>query len=139
MKKTMTLIELFNKKADGEDAPEKFIYDNYTFISNDIGQYVDEDGDSILDHICLDLSNLDDVIEIISDEEEFEDITELDVALLRQCDNWLRCPTNEVTKQDIELNPYIINNIRLGFQHKINQLIKNQKKIIERINNEQKN
>ena len=70
---------------------------------------------------------------------EFEDIEEVDVALLGQCDNWLRCPTNEVTKQDIELNPYIINNIRentLEFQHRINDLIKNQKKIIERLKDE---
>ena len=76
-------------------------------------------------------------VEILED--KFEDIEEMDVALLGQCDNWLRCPTNEVTKQDIELNPYIINNIRentLEFQHRINDLIKNQKKIIERLKDE---
>lgn len=78
-------------------------------------------------------------ITILDEEDEFEDIELLDVALLGQCDNWLRCPTNEVTKQDIELNPYIINNIRgntLEFQHKINDLIKNQKKIIDKLNKE---
>ena len=37
--------------------------------------------------------------------EEDKKIEKLDVALLSQCDNWLRCPTNDVTKQDIELNP----------------------------------
>lgn len=82
---------------------------------------------------------LNDEVEILDEEDEFEDIEWLDVALLGQCDNWLRCPTNEVTKQDIELNPYIINNIRentLEFQHKINELIKNQKKIIERLKDE---
>jgi len=58
--------------------------------------------------------------------EEPKKIEKLDVALLGQCDNWLRCPTNKVTKQDIELNPYIIDNIRentLYFQRKINELI----------------
>lgn len=62
-------------------------------------------------------------VEII---EEPKKIEKLDVALLGQCDNWLRCPTNKVTKQDVELNPYIINNIRentLYFQRKINELI----------------
>lgn len=58
--------------------------------------------------------------------EEPKKIEKLDVALLGQCDNWLRCPTNKVTKQDVELNPYIIDNIRentLYFQRKINELI----------------
>jgi len=58
--------------------------------------------------------------------EEPKKIEKLDVALLGQCDNWLRCPTNKVTKKDIELNPYIIDNIRentLYFQRKINELI----------------
>lgn len=62
-------------------------------------------------------------VEII---EEPKKIEKLDVALLGQCDNWLRCPTNKVTKQDVELNPYIIDNIRentLYFQRKINELI----------------
>lgn len=70
------------------------------------------------------------------EEDAFEDIEETDVALLGQCDNWLRCPTNNVTKQDTELNPYIISNIRentLEFQHKINELIRNQKKIISKL------
>ena len=58
--------------------------------------------------------------------EEPKKIEKLDVALLGQCDNWLRCPKNKVTKQDVELNPYIIDNIRentLYFQRKINELI----------------
>lgn len=58
--------------------------------------------------------------------EEPKKIEKLDVVLLGQCDNWLRCPTNKVTKQDLELNPYIIDNIRentLYFQRKINELI----------------
>ena len=67
--------------------------------------------------------NLDQEVEIIEDPKKIE---KLDVALLGQCDNWLRCPTNKVTKQDVELNPYIIDNIRentLYFQRKINELI----------------
>ena len=71
---------------------------------------------------------IDQIIDFESKEiiEEPKKIEKLDVALLGQCDNWLRCPTNKVTKQDVELNPYIIDNIRentLYFQRKINELI----------------
>ena len=58
--------------------------------------------------------------------EEPDKIEKLDVELLGQEDNWLRNPTTEITKQDIELNPYIIDTIRkntLEFQHRINELI----------------
>lgn len=90
-----------------------------------------------LSECMLESSMFDKTIEILEvEDKEYEDIEEIDVALLGQCDNWLRCPTNEVTKQDIELNPYIIDNVRentLKFQCKINTLIRNQKKIIERL------
>ena len=75
---------------------------------------------------------LNDYAEII---EEPKKIEKLDVALLGQCDNWLRCPTNKVTKQDVELNPYIIDNIRentLYFQRKINELIDEINKLKEK-------
>lgn len=74
-------------------------------------------------------------LSFIEKTEEEKDIEELDVALLAQCDNWLRCPTNKVTKQDIELNPYIIDNIRentLYFQNKINKLVKEVNKLKNR-------
>ena len=70
---------------------------------------------------CIDFLN--DEVEII---EEKKKIKKIDVELLGRCDNWLRCPTNKVKKQDVELNPYIIDNIRentLYFQRKINELI----------------
>ena len=71
-------------------------------------------------------------VEIIEEDKKIE---KLDVALLSQCDNWLRCPTNNVTKQDIGLNPYIIENIRentLYFQRKINELIDEVNKLKEK-------
>lgn len=137
----MKVIDLLNKIANGE-TPNKIIYLPYATNNVYAGKYSYEQGDYLKDgwsnmwlfkdHLK---AKLNDEVEIL-DEEEFEDIEELDVALLGQCDNWLRCPTNEVTKQDIELNPYIISNMRentLEFQHKINSLIKNQKKIIENL------
>ena len=119
------IIDLLNKIANGEEVPKKIkwgdfeleweelCYHDYKFL--DTGNHLLFQGFAT--------SVLNDEVEII---EESKKIEKLDVALLGQCDNWLRCPTNKVTKQDVELNPYIIDNIRentLYFQRKINELI----------------
>ena len=96
-------------KATGDWNEDDFLYDVYIEFGN-------RNNEGIIEF-------LNDKVEII---EEPKKIEKLDVALLGQCDNWLRCPTNKVTKQDAELNPYIIDNIRentLYFQRKINELI----------------
>ena len=119
------IIDLLNKIANGEEVPEKVIFDGYIFekdLETDYTCFV-KSGEIkyLLNEVFL--SQLNDEVEII---EEPKKIEQLDVALLGQCDNWLRCPTNKVTKQDVELNPYIIDNIRentLYFQRKINELI----------------
>ena len=138
----ITIYELLGLIKDGK-APKKIIYDGHTYEYSRNGCVLDDfNYFSITNGLLyntIDFENhLNDEIEILEEVEdkEYEDIEETDVALLGQCDNWLRCPTNEVTKQDIELNPYIINNIRentLEFQHKINALIRNQKYILERL------
>ena len=59
-------------------------------------------------------------------EEDKPIIEKLDVALLSQSDNWLWCPSKDEFSKDIELNSYIIQNIRentLYFQRKINEII----------------
>ena len=119
------IIDLLNKIANGEEVPKKIkwgdfeleweelCYHDYKFL--DTGNHLLFQGFAT--------SVLNNEVEII---EEPKKIEKLDVALLGQCDNWLRCPTNKVTKQDVELNPYIIDNIRentLYFQRKINELI----------------
>ena len=120
----MKIIDLLNKIANGEEVPKKIKYEKDTYIHIDNYCYYCEDTNLILsDRIFAEYSKLNDEVEII---EEPKKIEKLDVALLGQCDNWLRCPTNKVTKQDVELNPYIIDNIRentLYFQRKINELI----------------
>ena len=139
--KTIKIIDLLNKIANGEEVPKRIIYNNveYTY-EYDVQDYWKEEHNYLFEKLFCENGTkiaLEIEVEILDEEDEFEDIEEMDVALLGQCDNWLRCPTNEVTKQDIELNPYIINNIRentLEFQHRINDLIKNQKKIIEMLN-----
>ena len=125
----MKIIDLLNKIAN-EDIPKKIKYSGviyeYDYYKGDCG-YVDMSQipykwfEKEID--CDVPSFLNEEVKIIEEKKEIE---KLDVALLGQCDNWLRCPTNEATKQDVELNPYIIDNIRentLYFQRKINELI----------------
>ena len=118
------VIDLLNMISKGEEVPKKIKYEKDTYIHIDNYCYYCEDTNLILsDRIFAEYSKLNDEVEIL---EEPKKIEKLDVALLGQCDNWLRCPTNKVTKQDVELNPYIIDNIRentLYFQRKINELI----------------
>ena len=125
------VIDLLVKIANNEEVPKKIKLKNFKEIytlredctgykwygeektNNDFGETIHKNLEYILKQD----------IEIL---EEPKKIEKLDVALLGQCDNWLRCPTNKVTKQDVELNPYIIDNIRentLYFQRKINELI----------------
>ena len=119
------IIDLLNKIANNEEVPEKIKYDGIALIYDveiqDYWCYYDKYLFEYKFAECNDFLN--DYVEIIEEPKKLE---KLDVALLGQCDNWLRCPTNKVTKQDVELNPYIIDNIRentLYFQRKINELI----------------
>ena len=124
------IIDLLNKIANNEEVPKKIKYkDNVYYLGKnmvDLHTYQTE-GSNTTRKLSLIINNeylnLNDEVEIIDESKKIE---KLDVALLGQCDNWLRCPTNKVTKQDVELNPYIIDNIRentLYFQRKINELI----------------
>lgn len=128
--KTIKIIDLLNKIANKEELPKKIkvLSNNKNFnYEKALDDYIGENDDGLFNECILETTSLEkylnEEVEIIEEEKE---IKKLDVAILGQCDNWLRCPTNEVTKQDIELNPYIINNIRentLYFQRKINELI----------------
>ena len=119
----MKVIDLLNKIANGEEVPRKIKIDDVVYeLTPNKNDYCSKSYDWLTNYISS-LGTLNDEVEIIEEDKKIE---KLDVALLGQCDNWLRCPTNKVTKQDIELNPYIIDTIRentLGFQHKINEII----------------
>lgn len=116
MKKTITIYELLGLIKDGK-APKKIATQGYTFelIENtdtirDI--YVDEDGDGLFSEYYWEL---DEEVEILPDEEdEFIDIEELDGSI--GYINW--------------------NSEAVVLTNAINDLIKNQKKIIERLSNE---
>ena len=70
--------------------------------------YVDEDGDTLFGEYNW---NLDDVVIILDEEDEFIDIEEIEIKEIEETSH-------------------------LEFKEKINDLIKNQKKIIERLSNE---
>ena len=119
----ITIYELLGLIKDGK-APQKIKYEYLIYeLTPEMNDYYCKNEMRWFTNEINALGVLNDEIEIIEEDKKIE---KLDVALLSQCDNWLRCPTNQVTKQDIELNPYIIDNIRentLYFQRKINELI----------------
>lgn len=67
----MKIIDLLNKIANDEDLPKKIAYSSYEFRFSG-GTYIDTDGDSIVRHIFIDLSNLNDEIEIIEEDKKIE-------------------------------------------------------------------
>ena len=71
--KTIKIIDLLNKIANGEDTPKEIKYDGYTFKKAN-ESYIEEDGDNLTDHICYDYSNLNDEVEIIEEDKEIEKI-----------------------------------------------------------------
>ena len=116
------IIDLLAKIVNGEKNIEvKTKYDSIGWKENDFLSSIYYEFNSRTSAGIIEFLN--DYVEII---EEPKKIEKSDVELLGQEDNWLRNPTTEITKQDIELNPYIIDTIRkntLEFQHRINELI----------------
>lgn len=116
------IIDLLNKWVNGEEMPQKIMFDTCLYTYNEREKtYYNEEEETLWQNYNFRI--LPDEVEII---EEPKKIEKLDVELLGQEDNWLRNPTTEITKQDIELNPYIIDTVRkntLEFQHRINELI----------------
>lgn len=111
MKKTIRVIYLLNKIANGEEVPKKIKYNDDEYIHIDNYCYFCEETNEILSqNTYAEFSRLNDEIEIL-DEEEFEDIN----------DEFESGDTAQVVMQ-------LLNKIR--------PLIKNQKKIIERLNKE---
>lgn len=120
----MKVIDLLNKIANGEEVPKKIkvgIFDFYRMkketIKNDY-DYQNEDGTYLMDYLNeynYITSYLNDEVEIIDEENEFIDIEELNLD------------TDELLKKVIiTAQDYVL-------EGKINQLIQNQKKIIERL------
>ena len=109
----MTIIELLNKIANGEDTPKEIKYDGYTFKKAN-ESYIEEDGDNLTDHICYDYSNLNDKVEIIEEDKK--------IARLNQ-DNF-QCVSNlEVSGQSANYFEYGIEDEIRDIVDKINEII----------------
>lgn len=117
MKKTITMYELLGMVKDGK-APKKIKYENREYYLYDNKSYLSTDKTRFFDRIYFCDLNIE--VEIL-DEEEFEDIEEITIR-----DKTIGFPNGEWTARNMDK----------AFSIKINQLIKNQKKIIERINKE---
>lgn len=121
MKKTIRVIDLLNKIANGEEVPKKIKYNDDEYIHIDNYCYFCEETNEILSqNTYAEFSRLNDEVEIL-DEEEFEDIEEITIR-----DKTIGFPNGEWTARNMDK----------AFSIKINQLIKNQKKIIEKLNKE---
>ena len=104
--KTIKIIDLLYKIANGEEVPKHILFRNYDYFFED-----DEYRDFVNDCLDYDYLNCEAIICDKDEADEFEDIREI----TQECfDNWT-CAKH------------------------INQLIKNQKKIIERLNNQDNN
>lgn len=69
----MKIIDLLNKIASGEKAPQKIKYLDSVYELDERGCYSD-DGDLFVAHIYIDLSNLNSEVELIEDEIDIQDI-----------------------------------------------------------------
>lgn len=155
MKKTITIYELITLIKEGK-APEKAIYDDYVYSFNEenqdyynsnLAEYliyrINGDGDNWLDveiEIFEEKENnnnftgmkmYEDGKEFMSidysNKEEFEDIEEINYYPIRKNETAVNYIENNETKH------FCLNKKEKYFSDKINQLIKNQKKTIERL------
>ena len=79
MNKTIKVIELLNKIANGEEIPKKIKFKNIIFILNSSNAYATEkSAEEILNFICYNFSDLNEEVEIIEDEIDIQGIEELD-------------------------------------------------------------
>ena len=113
----MKVIDLLNKIAKGEEVPKEVKYKTHYWKYNEArNDYVDGDEDNVFSCSNYDIVNmLDKEVQVIEEveEDEFEDIEEINNAYYHE-------------SQD---------KINQMFKLTINDLIKNQKKIIEQLKN----
>ena len=117
MKKKIKIIDILCKINCNEEVPYKikYVINEYTY-DYEIQDYYDKNYNYLFEELFVgyDTSRvLETEVEILDEEDEFEDIEEVDLGIL-----------NDQSSKNRE------------FKNRINQLIKNQKKIIERLKDE---
>ena len=129
MEKTIKMIDLLYKIANGEEAPKKIRYFGEEFkLAKDNEYYSVYSSRPLISYFGEDYlrAELNDEVEIL-DEEEFEDIYNF-------CWNENYLFSNRQTGMTKEDRRLLDSNFK-DIHDTINKLIKNQKKIIERLNN----
>ena len=118
----MKIINLLNKIANGEEVPKMIKYKGDIYIwGNTSKKYYEQERNYV--YVSFDTYELNDEIEIIEEVEdkEYEDIEEITIR-----EKTIGFPNGEWTARNMDK----------AFSHKINALIRNQKKIIERLDND---
>lgn len=116
----MKVIDLLNKIANGEEV-NSFLYCDGEFKKGCDGQYYMFDG---MRFAFEDLSMLNDEVEILDEEDEFIDIEELKIG--HPEDN----PSNKYIINEYGTKCFLTKHSRI-MAEKINEVIKNQKLIIQ--------
>lgn len=132
--KTIKIIDLLNKIANGENAPNTIRINGFSFIFNSYTSidcyYTEEISNKFwLSFMSIDLT---DEVEILDEEDEFEDIEEITCEgkkiELGSLNKWLASTMND---NECKMCSAIE---CLGME--LNRVIKNQKKIIDKLKNE---
>lgn len=102
----MKIIDLLNKIANGEKVPQKIKYLDSVYELNEESFYMDN-GDFFVDHIYIDLSNLNDEVELIEDEEidiqAIEEVNHYDITSTVE-GKTVENIDNELAKHSLMLN-----------------------------------
>ena len=118
----MRIIDLLNKIANGEKVPQKIEYLDSVYELNEESFYMNN-GDFFVDHINIDLSNLNDEIELIEDEE-------IDINSIKE----FEIDENNFIQTD--LGAFKTRKMDIAFLNKINELAKAVKQLDKRTRKE---
>lgn len=132
--KTIKIIDLLNKRANGEEVPKKIRIEHWCYKFEwveHLGNYYDKESDIDLTSAISMNEELNYKVYILDEEDEFEDIEELNKSDYQ----YSQCPSWEEKEKVITI---MNNNFELH-QKAIRDIIENQKKIIERLNNQDSN
>lgn len=119
--KTIKIIDLLKNYADGKEMPKKIKYKNNTWeYHKNLEDYIKADKPNTLFTMYYINRILNDELEILDEEDEFEDISEFNYQPL--------CLNDDLQQQIEVLSSNVVKSYAI-----IKQLIKNQKKVIEKL------
>ena len=109
MAKTIRIIDLLNKIANGEEVPKKIKYKDFEYTyAKEIGWYRRIDDIGSYEEWFISKNRLNDTVEIIEEQQD------IDIQNIEELPNWITRRDGEVTQQEGK---------RLDMAEKINQLV----------------